>query len=324
MGGMFAFGGVDENGRISHTYAAYPLDLRVTRGPLSTTAIESLQIASLLTAAQQLGAAPGVRTLEFPEDDPPDIRLEDENGRRFGVELTTLSIPHVSRQRVAEVRALGRAVEAALRESRPTITHLIGRDVKLSEFASDEDRPERKIGRKFTEAVETIVDVLRDDPGVVDSSPFVNEDGSPMQHVPAERVQQGRRNVGRDYQIEVHAASDPHSAPTVTANAQLEFYEDTVLDTLRQLVKTKEKKCENRSVDALVVSLQLPDTAGFTSPGDWMLYKIVRDHFLAGTFRLDSDTAFQQVILHLWNTGNITQLHASPGAATFFNSAYLP
>lgn len=106
-------------------------------GHLLQESIEAEQFADFTLAAQERGELPAVESYYKPPSDPPDL-LITTRGRQYGVELTSISTPEVSRQRLAEVRALGRDLSELIKSEVLSFSHLVGKRIILQELASDD------------------------------------------------------------------------------------------------------------------------------------------------------------------------------------------
>ena len=220
--GGIALGGSDEDGNQFLMVAAMPLESRVTLATLSKQTIENLQFSNFLAVAQLVGAAGPLERYERVEDDPPDLRVKLIGGPTLAVELTTLPASEVSRQRLAELRRIARALGEKLTSEPTSYPHLRGKSVYLAELGGDESRPPKLPGAKLDALIDQLAARLANDIGVVGIPVAPNANGTfeLPQSIPAAVSNKGQRIVD-DYGIQVHQDGGPGQPPVVHANVQV-------------------------------------------------------------------------------------------------------
>jgi hypothetical protein len=137
---VFVLGGTDGSGEESHTVAATIFDDCRVADHLSQESIEVQQFLDFALAAQERGELAAIESYRKPPSDPPDL-LVTTRGREYAVELTSISTPDVSRQRLSEVRTIGRNLTDLIKRERQHFPHLVGKRIILQELASDDQRP---------------------------------------------------------------------------------------------------------------------------------------------------------------------------------------
>lgn len=287
-----ATGGDDENGSLVWSVAATIFDDYRVAESLSQLAVEELQFVDFVRGAQARGGLPGFESFRRPESDPPDL-VVSVRGRDFGVELTSITTTDVSRQRLAEVRAIGRNLSEVIKRDSERFAHLIGTQVVLSEVASDQQRPPRAQGQRMTEIVDRMATAIGPGIGVVDTTPR-GDPANPPAVIPAEIAMRGRARLD-DYWLEVHHTA-PKAPPKVIANCQVELNTQDVARTLAERVRRKDRA----GTDFLLVTTGLPANDGYICPADSFLFNVLKGQFIEGATQLPPLHHLRQVVLNHW------------------------
>lgn len=263
---------------------------------LSQDAIEVDQFLDFAVAAQARGELPSIETYRKPESDPPDL-LVKVRGREHGVELTSISTPEVSRQRLSEIRMIGRDLADLVKRESQRFTHLVGTRIILQELASDAQRPPKSHRRTPEETiVSRLADALGPSIGVVDRSPLLPL-GSPVGTVvTAEVANRGRARIDDSYLLEVHASADATAPPNVVANCQVELVDSLLIKTLLDRVQRKDRE----GTEFLLVTTGLPDKAGYVCPADGYVFELLRRLAFAGRITFPSLRYIRQIVLNHW------------------------
>lgn len=289
-----AVGGDDGSGNMLWSVAATIFDDYRVAESLSQTAIEEMQFLDFVRGAQERGELPGFESYQRPESDPPDL-LVRARGRDFGVELTSITTTDVSRQRLAEVRAIGRNLSEKIKRDSTNFAHLVGTQVILTEMASDQQRPPRAHGRQMTEVVDRLAAALGPGIGVVDTTPQ-GDPANPPVSIPAEIAMRGRARLDDNtYGLEVHRTW-PEAEPKVIANCQVELNTQDVASAFVELVQRKDRT----GTDFLLVTTGLPANDGYACPADSFLFEMLKRQFTEGTAKLPPIRHLRQIVLNHW------------------------
>ncbi len=303
----FALQGTDEDGRELLSLVALPLETRLTSATLTKEAIEDLQFFNFYTSAQLAGWVPGLVSHRRPPTDPPDLIVQAIGKSELAIELTTLSTTQVTRQRLAEMRSIGRLLDQKIAEDLAAYQHLTGRVVALAEMGGDDTRPPRRSPKQLREFVDQLAAEVRTDFGVVQGIPVDDPSAGLPERITAEIANQGRKFF-QDYSVEVHESGIATSSPAVITNVQITFYLDMVR---KQLVRAIETKDDPRN-QILLISTGLVDTLGYVVPGDQFLFNLVVDLVKDGLKFIPNH--LNQVILHHWRSDHILVLYERAGS----------
>lgn len=291
IGGL-AIGGTDESGNEFNTIAALPLDHRVSAKSLSQRAIEDQQFWHVLLGAELYGCVDEVTSYSHSDTDPPDLVVQ-VGGDTFNVELTSITAQQVSRQRLAEVRSVGRALDERLKAAPDQYPHLTGNQVWVFDRSGDVSRLPKRMGTKFTKLIDDIATELETDFGVVTGIP-PNADGSPPQTVPGSVMRQGRREVN-GYDLEIHPdIANPEAPPMATGSAQIEVETKVLEQEFVGRVATKDRQPN----EILIVTTGLPDTSGYVCPADHFIYYTLSQRLREGLLRVPATNHLRQVIFN--------------------------
>lgn len=292
---MFAFGGTNESGEaVLAVTATVFSDYRVA-DRLTQAEIEDRQFLDFAQSAQQRGELPMDLSVARPPSDPPDL-LVTTRGHQHGVELTSITTPEVSRQRLSEVRAIGRHLGELVRSDSTRFAHLVGKQVILSEMASDGQRPPRAHRRRTEEIVDQLAQALGPEIGTVDRTPWTNPESPVGTVVPAEIAMRGRARVEQYYWLEVHQGADNVAAPHVVANCQVELARRVVADTLIERIQRKDRE----GTDFVLVTTGLPNNEGYVCPADSHIFHILHQQAVEGHLRIPPLGHITQVAINHW------------------------
>lgn len=298
----FGFGGVDASGDEVLDVVSLGIDTRVTRSSLSQQVIEDLQFFDFFLHAQLLGATGALESCERVTNDPPDLRLKLVGLPALGVELTSLSSTDVSKQRLAEVRSIERALNERLLDEPHRYPHLRGRYVCIFENKGDAVRPKKRTGQIFRQFVDQLSAVLAEDFGVVDHTPLgslKNPDGTRMTTIPPEIAMKGRKFF-EEYLLTVEAADDPNAPSAIRANCQITIRPSDLRERLIETVNAKDVPQNN----ILLISTGLPDGLGYCAIGDMYVSHLVEKLARSGLGLQPKH--LDQVIFHHWRVNAIT------------------
>jgi hypothetical protein len=308
VGGM-ALGGRDFEGKRVWHVPPMPIETQVLSGPLSQQDLESYQFSSFLRLAQATGATGELTSSQHIIDDPPDLVVAIGGGPELAVELTSLSVTDVSRQRVDEIRRIAREVTAKMASDPTKYVHLLGRVVLVAEHATDDARPQKRKASEREALVDAIATSLQQDFGVAFQFE-ADADG----HVPPEAARRGTQQID-EYTLTVqtaHQVSD--TLPSVTADIQINIHEDDLVERLTERVDAKDVAA-NR---ILLISTGLPDKQGFVIPADRYVFEsvihVVEQGLAFNPNHLD------EVILHHWGSGDAMVLYQRSGAPVLLDT----
>jgi hypothetical protein len=214
-------------------------------------------------------------------------------GETFNVELTSITAPQVSRQRLAEVRLVGRTLSERLAGTPDRYPHLVGKQVWVFDRNGDDARLPRRAGEKLTALIDVLAKELETDFGVVSGIP-PNPDGTIPQSVPASIVQRGRREV-EGYYLEIHPDQANPSAPAMaTGMAQI------TIETARleQEFLSRIAKKDRSPNDILIVTTGLPDDTGYACPADHFVYNTLAQRIRQGILKPPPTNELRQVIFN--------------------------
>ncbi|MGW0035728.1 hypothetical protein [Gordonia sp. NPDC003376] len=290
--GGIGIGGTDEAGNEFTTLAALPLDMRLSVGRLSQRAIEDQQFWQLMIGAELLGIVSEITSYTHPDTDPPDL-VVSVGDDTFNVELTSITAPQVSRQRLAEVRSVGRRLSERLTGTPDRYSHLVGKQVWVFDRSGDDTRLPRRAGGKLATLIDAIARELETDFGVVSGIP-PNPDGTIPQSVPASIVQRGRREV-EGYYLEIHPDHANPSAPAMaTGMAQI------TIETARleQEFLSRIAKKDRGPNDILIITTGLPDDTGYACPADHFVYNTLARRIRQGLLKPPATSELRQVIFN--------------------------
>jgi hypothetical protein len=289
----FALGGTTADGRESWSLPAMPIESRVMAVGPSQRVIEDMQFLGMVQAAQRRGLMGPIDSYARPDQDPPDLIVRTGENT-FAVELTTISVTDVSRQRFQEVQRFSQDLMDRVRADLDTYAHLRGRTIFLGEMASDDNRPPRRNSAAYDALMTELCTALADDFGTVE--PYSVPDGeSPPKTMP---LGPGRKFIG-PFVMEVNRTGSDDAPPTVTANAQYEIYRGDLEARFRERVAAKDRP-EN---DVLVITTGLVNSRGFVVTADVMIYEFLVQLQSEGLTLQPQH--LDQVILHDWGTGNV-------------------
>jgi hypothetical protein len=293
---VFALGGTNENGEaVLAVTATVFSDYRVA-DRLTQEEIEDRQFLDFAYGAQQRGELPMELSFVRPPSDPPDL-LVTTRGHQHGVELTSITTPEVSRQRLSEVRAVGRNLGELVRSDSTRFAHLIGKQVILSEMASDGQRPPRVHRRRMEEIVDQLAEALGPEIGTVDRTPWTNPESPEDTRIPSEVTMRGRARVDQFYWLEVHQGADNSAAPNVIANCQVELVRRVVADTLIERIQKKDRE----GTDFILVTTGLPNNEGYVCPADSHIFHLLHQKAVAGTLQFPPLRHVTQVAINHWH-----------------------
>lgn len=294
---MFVLSGTNAAGEESHTVAAMIFDDCQVADNLSQDSIEIDQFFDFALAAQARGELPAIESYRKPLSDPPDL-LVTTRGRDYGVELTSISTPEVSRQRLAEIRMIGRDLANLIKRQSVRFPHLVGTRIILQEHAGDAQRPPRTLTRQRDgNIVDRLADALSPAIGVVDRRPLLPLDSLPGTVVPPEVAMRGRAWVDGIYLLEVFANEDDAAAPpNVVANCQVELVDNVLVKTFVDRVKRKDRE----GTEFLLVTTGLPDKAGYVCPADSYVFELLKRLAFAGKITFPRLHHLRQVAINHW------------------------
>lgn len=306
-------GSVDPaNGDRVWDFGTMPLETKVLPGPIEKSVIETQQFSDLMRVAQASGATQALQSY-VPGNDPPDLIVTPIGGTPLAVELTTLSVTHLARQRLNEIRRLGRDLGAKVADKPDKFEHLVGRTVSLAEHESDARRPRKRTAAERAALVEALAYTLEDDFGIAFEWPSEYNDA---EEIPAHVAQLGVRRI-EEYALTVHRSQPEGSAPpSITADIQLRINETDLLARLKERIDAKDIAANQ----VLLISTGLVDSQGYVVRGDLFIYHKVKEICLA------SELAFKpkhlnQVILHHWGSNEAIVIYERPGAPILMDRA---
>ncbi|BBX09581.1 hypothetical protein [Mycolicibacterium aichiense] len=289
--GGFALGGTDEHGNKFTSVLASAVPDRLTTADLPKPVVEQLQFCNFAMHAQLSGHMGVLDNLEQVAADPPDFKVRLNGQPEAGVELTTLGVTNIARQRLAEMRQIALAAEGQITADRARFSHLNGRVVTLAELQSDADRPPRRTPAQREQLVDNLLQQLEVDFG---TRGIPVPDGQLPQHIPAHLAQLGIRTV-EDYLIYVDQASQ-QEFHQLQAAVQISIDHTELRETLLKGIDEKDKVGN----DILLISTGRPDIHGQIVPADAFVFQIAREMVQGGL--PIAPTHLSQIILHHWNS----------------------
>jgi hypothetical protein len=301
---VFVSSGTDGSGEESHTVAATIFDDCRVADHLSQESIEVQQFLDFALAAQERGELPAIESYRKPPPDPPDLMVTTR-GREYAVELTSISTPEVSRQRLSEVRTIGRNLTDLIKRERQRFSHLVGKQIILQDLASDDQRPPRAYARRMQAIVDQLADALGPQIGTVDRRPLLPPGSPPGTVVPAEVAMRGRAWVDT-YLLEVHTTPDPEALPNVVANCQVELVSRVLAEKLIDRIQRKDRE----GTEFLLVTTGLPDKAGYICPADSYVFELIKQLAFAGRIKIPPLRHLRQVVINYWRYPSWTMVFA--------------
>ena len=257
--------------------------------------IEDQQFLDFARAEQRRGHLKAIDSYRRPPSDPPDL-VVTTRGHEYGVELTSITTPDVSRQRLSEIREIGRHLSELIRNDSERFAHLVGTQVSLAEMASDNHRPPRAHARRMREIVDSLAEALGPQIGTVDGTPFTSPGDPEGTVIPAEIAMRGRARVDEAYWLEVHKVSNDRATPHVVANCQVELFPSLVAQTFIERVQKKDRQGN----EFLLVTTGLPDKEGYVCPADIWVFHILKEQALAGKIEIPPLRHLRQIVLNHW------------------------
>lgn len=311
MGGI-GLGGTDLNGHQVWDIAPMPIETRVFPGSISKEVLEAQQFADFLRIAQLTGATGALQRSELGGD-PPDLIVTPIGGSPLGVELTSLSVTDVSRQRLDDIRRIARDVTRRITENPARYGHLIGRTVSIAEHESDANRPRKRKAHERKQLIDALAHTLQQDFGVADEWPV--EGGSLPQTIPAHIAQQGRQSID-EYAITVRRSQQvSDKPPAVTADIQINIHEVELRERLTDRIEAKDSQAN----EILLISTGLMDKDGFVQTADRFIFEQI-NKLLAEGLSINPEH-LHQVILHHWGSGDAVVLYQRPGAPVLVDTS---
>ena len=292
---MFVLGGTTESGEEIRSITATVYSDHRIADRLSQEMIEDQQFLDFARAAQLRGELPAIECYQRPPSDPPDL-LVTTRGREYAVELTSITTPEVSRQRLSEIRAIGHKLSELIRSDSERFAHLVGKTVSLAEMASDDQRPPKTNARRMLEIVNRLGDALGPQIGTVDYTPLTSPEAPVGTVIPGNIAMRGRVQVDETYWLEVHKAPDETATPHVVANCQVSLYPRRVAQTFVERVQKKDRPGN----EFLLVTTGLPDKQGYVCPADHWVFHVLQEQALAGKIELPQPRYLRQIVLNHW------------------------
>jgi hypothetical protein len=306
---VIVLSGTGANGEDIHTVSATVFDDSRVADYLPQESIEIQQFLDFARAAQERGELPPIKSCRLTESDPPDL-LVSARGRDYGVELTSISTPEIARQRLSEVRAIGRRLAELITCDRERFSHLVGKRIILQELASDDHRPPRARGHAMDAVAARFADALGPGIGVVDSAPLLPPGSPPGTTVPFERAMRGRAWVDDNtYLLEVHALADPDAPANVVANCQADLLSSVLIETLITRIRRKDRE----GTEFLLITTGLPDRSGCLCPADAYVFELIQQLKKSGRIELPPLRHLKQVVLNHWRHPQWTLILADEG-----------
>jgi hypothetical protein len=303
---VFVWSGVNGSGEESHTVAAMIFDDCQVADHLSQDSIEVQQFLDFALAAQGRGELAAIDSYRKPPSDPPDL-LVTTRGREYAVELTSISTPDVSRQRLSEVRAIGRNLTELIKRESQRFSHLVGKRIILQELASDEHRPPKALGRQMEQVVGRLSDALGPEIGTIDRTPWLPPGSPPGTTVPGDVTMRGRAWVdGTNYLLEVHTNQDAEAPANVVANCQVELVSRVLVETLINRVHQKDRE----GTEFLLITTGLPDNAGYVCPADAFVFELIKQLAFSGRINFTPLRHLKQVVINHWRNPPSTMVFA--------------
>lgn len=309
VGGM-GLGSFDGEGGRVWNLAPMPMETRVFEGSVDKTIIEAQQFSDFLRLAQMTRAVRALQTYELGSD-PPDLIVTPVGGVPIAVELTTLSVTDVSRQRLSEVRRLARDVTARIAAEPGNYANLVGRSASLAEHHSDEQRPPKRTRPQWDALVDAIAETLRSDFGVADEWPPEYNDGRP---IPAEIARLGRQRID-EYEIAVHRGPDTGKPSAVTADIQLKIRASDLRERLASRIDAKDVPANQ----VLLITTGLIDSQGFVVVADRFIFNMLRT-LVADGLNLEPEH-LNQIIVHQWGSNDAMVIYQRHGAPVLVDTA---
>lgn len=302
---MIGLGGTDANGHEVWYIPPMPVETRAFSGLISKEVLEAQQFSNFLQYAQLSGATSALQRYELGGD-PPDLIVTPLGGSPLGVELTSLSVTDVSRQRLDDIRRLARDVTQRLTEDPTRYSHLHGRTASIAEHQSDSDRPRKRKARERQQLINALAECLQDDFGV--SGRHYADPDNPPKTIPAHIAQRGSRSVD-EYEITVRSAEQAPGQPLqVTADIQISIHEVDLRERLIDRIKAKDRQAN----DILLISTGLTDKDGFVQGADHYIFQQIKQLATKG---LSIEPKYlNQVIVHQWRTSDAMVLYQRPNA----------
>jgi hypothetical protein len=294
---VIVLSGTGPSGEDIHTVAATVFDDWRVADYLPQESIEIQQFIDFALPAQTRGELPVIESCRLAESDPPDLWV-NTRGRDYGVELTSISTPELARQRLSEVRAIGRHLAERIKSEPQRFSHLVGTRVILQELASDNRRPPRAHGHAMDAVIARLVDALGPEIGVVDGAPLLPPGSPPGTTVPFERAMRGRAWVdGNTYLLEVHPLDHADAPTNIVANCQAELVSSELIDALVARIRRKYRA----GTEFLLITTGLPDRTGYLCPADAFVFELIRQLMKAGRIELPPLRYLKQVVLNHWH-----------------------
>lgn len=288
-----------------------PLETKLAPGPIEKSDYEFQQLSDFLRVAHATGAISDLESYE-PGGDPPDFIVTPAGGAPLAVELTTLSVTDVSRQRLNDIRRLGRDVAAKVAEEPGKFMHLVGRTVSLAEHAGDAHRPRRRNPSQRAALAEALAQALESDFGIAFEWPTEYNDA---REIPSHIAQLGVRRI-EEYELTVHRShQDPSAPPSVTADIQLRFNETDLVKRLTDRIDAKDVAANQ----ILLVTTGLIDSQGYVVRGDHFIYHKVKELLSAGRLSL-RPKHLNQIIVHQWRSNDAMVIYQRPGTAALVDT----
>jgi hypothetical protein len=305
----FGLGGTNEDGNRVWTVAPAPGRTQVVDPDKAQDKVfrEELQFLGFLRIAQLTGATGTLKSSELGGD-PPDLIVDIVGGQPLAVELTTLSVTDLSRQRASEIQRIASDLSARLAAEPKKYRHLRGLLVSLAEHQTDENRPKKRDKTQRAALINELAARLAVDFGVAFEFE-VDASG----HVPAEEAQRGIQHVD-EYAITIRRAQAGIMSD-VQADIQSAVDAAEVRERLLSAIDMKDRP-EN---DVLLISVGLFDPKGYVQTADSFVYRtigqIVADGLAFTPEHLD------QVIVHWWGSGEMLVIYQRPGAPVLVDTA---
>lgn len=276
------------------------VDHKLVRGPVAKERREDVQVWDWLTTMSHLGFLRHPVGI-VPGDDPPD-RVLLSSGDRYPVELTEMTLQAV-RGRLAEVRQVGRQLDAVLAGRPDDYAHLVGRMISVQDVAGHLPGATAIDVRR---AVSGIAYALEEDRGVVGEGLDLAE-GLPEYIADP-------RGVYADvdgFAVLAHAANNAESGDVqrVVASSAAEIS----LSELRALFWSRVAAKDHRSNQILVMSTGLVDGAGYVCPPDQWLFKFLVDNGV-GDAPVEPEH-LDAVVLHAHGGGGVMVAYRRDNAA---------
>jgi hypothetical protein len=268
--------------------------------------LEGQQFSNFLSVAQFSGATGPLERHELGND-PPDLLVTMQGSPPLGVELTSLSVTDVSRQRLDEIRKIARNLTEQVASEPDIYSHLRGRSVSIAEHTTDDTRPRKRNEKTRNSLIEQLAATLKQDFGVADEWPSAD-------HIAAEVARQGRERV-EEYEIAVHRSPQADLLSAVSANIQIEIHEVDLRERLLDRITAKDRP-EN---DILLISTGPIDNEGYVQSADHYVFDLVKQIVAEGL--AFEPVHLDQVILHHWGgSGHAMVLYQRPGAPTLVDT----